>query len=233
MSSFGTFGSFGSFIGGGGNSRRPEESRIGVPWSNEEDNQLLEEIGSHMDIKEIASIHKRTPKGIKLRLIHHAVKMIETKGASLDSVAEHFNLLRTDIEEFKNKKSKEKKAADFKDKEPEYHDKYLELLTDIRDTLKLLVEKVSEPTTNPLIPNSPPISPSSTLLPSSKKLIIKPLAKVPSESSFNIDSNRATAPHSPSLLAPIAHSPSHLQKTKDYPDISLKMPLPSLKVDMC
>jgi hypothetical protein len=228
MSSFGTFGACGSFISNSGGMRR-DESRIGVGWTQEEDNQLLEEIGTKMDLKEIANIHKRTTKGIKLRLIHHAVKMMDTKGLNIETVAGHFNLLRSDIEDFRNKKTQEKKAVDFKNKKPEYHEKYLELLTDIRDTLKILVEKISEPTL-PIIP-TPPISPSS------KKIIVKPinkissLPKITSEQSFFIESNKATAPHSPVSQHPPSLSPLN-HKQIDSPDISLKMPLPKLKVDV-
>jgi len=238
MSSFGTFGSCGSFIGSNV-SRRTDDSRIGVGWSQEEDKQLFEEIGAKMDIGQIANIHKRTVKGIKLRLIHHALKMMESKGLSIETVAGHFNLLRSDIEDFRNKKTQEKKAAEFRDKKPEYHDKYLELLTDIRDTLKILVEKISEPSI------SSPISPSQTSFVSpqspSKKIYVKPLSKIPSlqkihatnldeTSGSSFESNRAIAPHSPTdvKLQPVKLP----TKSIDEKDTTLMMPLPKLKVDL-
>ena len=99
----------------------------------------------------------------------------------------------------------------------------MELLTDIRDTLKILVEKVSEPS----IQSVPTISmshiqslsniPSPSSIPSPKKVFVKPLNKIHSLPKIASDHAFTVEPN----------------KLSECPDISLKMPFPTLKVDIC
>ncbi len=113
---------------------RSTDNRIGQPWSNEEDRQLLEEIGAKLDINSIASAHQRTAKGIKLRLVHNAIQAIQKGLFDTVKAADHFGISQEDIEEYNEKKEKKVRADTFKDKQPEYHEKYLGLLTEIRDS---------------------------------------------------------------------------------------------------
>ena len=123
-------------------SNRSIDSRIGQPWSNEEDKQLLEEIGVKLDISEIASTHKRTVKGIKLRLIHNAIQAIEKGLFDVEHAATHYGISQLDIKEQQEKKVKEIRISTFKENQPVYHEKYLELLTEIRDSLKVLTQHI-------------------------------------------------------------------------------------------
>lgn len=50
-----------------------ETSNIGIKWSVEEDNKLLEELNINKTYNEIALEHKRTIGGIKSRIISHII----------------------------------------------------------------------------------------------------------------------------------------------------------------
>lgn len=55
--------------------RKEKYNNAGQPWSNEEDDQLIEEYNNKISLKEISKIHNRTTGAIKLRLLHlHQIK---------------------------------------------------------------------------------------------------------------------------------------------------------------
>jgi hypothetical protein len=61
------------------------ESRIGQPWNDSEENDILELIAQKKTYYEIADIHKRTYKGIKLRLNEISTKLYKN-GMQLDEI---------------------------------------------------------------------------------------------------------------------------------------------------
>jgi hypothetical protein len=206
---------------------RSTDNRIGQPWSNEEDRQLLEEIGSKLDISTIASAHQRTVKGIKLRLIHNAVQAVEKGLFDAEKACQHFGISRLDIEEYNAKKAKKVRADTFKDKQPEYHEKYLGLLTEIRDSLKILTEHICmSASASSFIPAittpslSSPVS-SASSVPSSP---LRPPVKIIKKNSLNPIRSTDSLP---SLVQ------QQQQQQEQFPDsVALKVNLPKLKVDV-
>ena len=205
---------------------RQTESRIGQPWSNEEDTQLLEEIGAKIDINTIASIHKRTIKGIKLRLVHNAIHAIDKGLFDVENAAAHFGISCLDIEEQRVKKVKEMNVATFREKQPEYHEKYLELLTEIRDSLKVLTNHIcSQSSAEPFVKSPQPYKTLETV--SAPPSPLKPIVKIIKKPNLNPIKHSESMPSLPSLI-------SHLneQHHDNNDTISLKMPLPKLKVEV-
>jgi hypothetical protein len=205
---------------------RQTDSRIGQPWSNEEDKQLLEEIGTKIDINTIASTHKRTIKGIKLRLVHNAIQAIDKGLFDVENAAVHFGISYLDIEEQRAKKIKERNIATFKEKQPEYHEKYLELLTEIRDSLKVLTNHIcSEQFAQPSVKFSQPYQQLEPV--SAPPSPLKPVVKIIKKPNLNPIKYSESMPSLPSLI-------SHLneQHNDNNDTISLKMPLPKLKVEV-
>jgi hypothetical protein len=202
------------------------DSRIGQPWTADEDKQLLEEIGSKMDLTAIADIHKRTPKGIKLRLVHHAIQLIDKKVFSIETAADHFGISRLDIEDQKAKKVKETKIATFKEKQPEYHEKYLEILSDIRDTLKVLCEHITKPAQQPTSVVS--VSDSFTV-PSLSPYINSPkTVKIIRKPSLPAIQQPQPQQQPQQQQQPQPQQPQHNETN----DITLNVGLPKLKIDI-
>ena len=192
---------------------RSTDSRVGHPWSAEEDAKLLEQISNKQDISLIAESHQRTVRGIKLRLVHHAIQLIDKGVFQIETAASYFGISRLDIEDQRAKKTKEHRLTAFKERQPEYHEKYLELLTDIRDTLKILCEHVvTKPTLAMSTTESftvPSLSPQSKS-PRMVKIIRKPSL--------------------PAIQAPVQQQ--HQTYKEDSNDISVNIPLPKLKIDV-
>ena len=216
-------------------SNRSTDTRIGQPWSNEEDKQLLEEIGAKLDISEIASTHKRTVKGIKLRVIHNAVQAIEKGLFDREKAIEHFGISRLDIEEYNAKKAKKLRVDNFKDKQPEYHEKYLELLTEIKDSLKILtqhicsqhspVQSLHQPQSKQL--KSPIDIPTQQETVSAPPSPLKPIVKIIKKTTLP---TLKTSESMPSL--PLLSQQTSLKGQQSDDHETLTMPFPKLKVEV-
>lgn len=59
----------------------------GGPWTTEEDDRLLKELATTMDIEDIATKHRRTPGAICARQNHIARRMVLQEGRTVEDAA--------------------------------------------------------------------------------------------------------------------------------------------------
>ena len=109
--------------------QKSETSRLGMKWDEEEDVNLMIEVTQNMGIDEIANIHKRTISAIKIRIMQHASKLIES-GKSTKDVSEMFHMPSYEITEFMKKQTTKQT-----NKQLANTDKYMDILVEIRDLL--------------------------------------------------------------------------------------------------
>jgi len=121
----------------------PETSRAGSIWLNDEDDQLFEEINNKISIEDIAKIHKRSIGSIKTRLMLHIMSLDED--ASIEETCARMNI---DIDEFNKFKEKQdaknntnKEIKEIKKQIKKNDDKYMNILTEIRDLLIVISKK--------------------------------------------------------------------------------------------
>jgi hypothetical protein len=84
-------------------------TRIGAPWTKEEEDAILAHVASGMRIAEIAITQKRTTGGIRTRLTRIACQLVEQK-MSLYEAAGRTGLRVNRIEEALKRKTEEAKA---------------------------------------------------------------------------------------------------------------------------
>jgi hypothetical protein len=71
-----------------------ETSRIGMKWSYEENDELLQDMEYIKDINKIASKHKRTPCAIESRIMYHIVFPLykDRIYENIQEISEYYNL---------------------------------------------------------------------------------------------------------------------------------------------
>lgn len=85
-------------------------SALGMKWSDDEENQLLEELSNHLSIHDISIKHNRTIGGITSRIHHIAYKMY-TSNISITEISEKTKLDDKQIMNIVNKKDKNNKST--------------------------------------------------------------------------------------------------------------------------
>lgn len=83
------------------------QTRVGMKWTENEDNLLMEYATQGMDINEIAKKHKRTATGVKMRIMTNALLIVKQDIMTMEEVSKYVNISLHDLEEF-NKKQNEK-----------------------------------------------------------------------------------------------------------------------------
>lgn len=116
---------------------QPETAAVGNRWTPEEEAQLVDSLGNGKDIEDIAKEHKRTLGGIKSRMRHIAVRMIESDGKSIEQVCVMFNMTPEDIEDAQKRRAANNKTTPMSKPETE-----LEVLNDIRKILIRIESKL-------------------------------------------------------------------------------------------
>lgn len=127
----------------------PETANVGAKWTTEEEMTLLDETEQKLPLQEIALLHKRTVGGIRSHLLLLARDFITEQGQSLQEVSEMLNLSEDEItksierqKEKDTKKSVKKvQSIVIENKNTIGDDKYMEILVEIRDLLKIIAEK--------------------------------------------------------------------------------------------
>lgn len=137
----------------------PDTARAGMPWTNEEEAKLMEHVTSNMDMENIAKTHMRTITGVKSHIMSNALKMVKTNNMSLDDISKHVHIPLEDLKAFKQREDEKKqrqnkkkeKLEHGKDKYPnsaahpkismQNDDKYMQVLIEIRDLLKVVSGK--------------------------------------------------------------------------------------------
>jgi|694.fasta_scaffold150941_2 hypothetical protein len=131
-----------------------ETSRVGVKWTEEEDESLMDDVHKKLDINDIAKKHQRTVVGIKCRILGNSLRIMEEENITFEDVSELFHL---DIEELKNYKLKQEQKAEARKnkntlkeksqtekKSPKVsNEELMSVLLEIRNYLKIIAEKKS------------------------------------------------------------------------------------------
>jgi len=130
---------------------QPETARVGVKWTEEENNQLMMKVmEDNMDLEDIAKEHKRTVGAVKSRIMMNALRMMNDKNITLQDVAKLVHIPENDIENYKQKQEikndKQEKKVLKKTKESSRTETFsyedvMSILSEIRDYLKLIAEK--------------------------------------------------------------------------------------------
>jgi hypothetical protein len=115
--------------------------RIGMPWSKEEDLDLLEHVSTGKNIKEIALYHERSEGGIRARLYHLAVKMVHD-GSSYEEACKVTGIK---LDELKNALLKKESKTLVNDKKRNNNinlESKIDLLTQELSTIKRMLKTV-------------------------------------------------------------------------------------------
>ncbi len=100
------------------------------PWTNTMDDNLLNDVKNGESIFDIACKLQRSENSVKVRVLHHALEMMCKRNLTAEQVSVRLGVSVHDIEQYKKKVIKSL---------PKNDDKYMEILTEIRDLIKLLV----------------------------------------------------------------------------------------------
>jgi len=119
-------------------------SNVGKKWTDEEENILMEELNSFMDIATIANLHGRTTYGIECRLIQIVYKL-HMNGNSIEEIMKKTKLHTQEISELISRQEKKiNKTTEKKIKPPKYCDclnlkqEIEELKKDSKEILRLI-----------------------------------------------------------------------------------------------
>jgi hypothetical protein len=115
----------------------PATACMGLPWHDDEDEDLLKEAAAKVPISAIAGAHKRTEGSIMARLKGHAWRL-QQEGMPFIQICSRLNLDMELLE--KHFEKMEAKVVTQVKKEGKSEE--LLLLTEIRDLLKELTEKI-------------------------------------------------------------------------------------------
>lgn len=132
----------------------PETAKAGIKWTPEEDEQLVNRATSKMDLEDIATHHKRTVGAVKSRIMSHALGYVTHQNMSTEDAADHFNINVDELVEHKKRVELKQDKKEQKEREREQEspkeaskseqkkDPYMDILTDIRDLLKVIATEL-------------------------------------------------------------------------------------------
>ena len=128
---------------------KPETSRVGMKWTSKEDDKLMQRVKEGMEIDDIALKHSRTSGSIRSRILQKSCDMIRDDNMSIEDVSRLVRMTVDDIEDFKKRQELKKHIQDIKNEEissdsiesTEETDKYMNILVEIRDLLKMIAAK--------------------------------------------------------------------------------------------
>lgn len=113
----------------------PDTACAGLPWLQDEDDELLKEAALKTPLDDIARLHKRTRSSIIGRLKLHALKMHE-QGIPFLKICVKLNMDIDIIQKHFEKMG----ALDKPEAQPRKRDQTVQLLEEIRDLLKVVVQ---------------------------------------------------------------------------------------------
>jgi hypothetical protein len=117
----------------------PETARVGIKWTTDEDEQLMQAAFDGLHVNDIAKTHQRTVSGVKSRLMTNALNMMSERNLTLQEVAKQLHISIEELENHKQMRKDTKQKAPSNDKCSDQ--KITNLLTEIRDYLKIIAEK--------------------------------------------------------------------------------------------
>lgn len=131
---------------------QPETARVGVKWTEAENEQVMKEVMDGMHLDDIAKKHQRTFTGVKSRIMTNALTMMTDRDLTLQDVAKLVHISVEDLENYKQrqeqkatttpkvKKTGTKTSEELPDDNISHKD-FMNILTEIRDYLKIIAEK--------------------------------------------------------------------------------------------
>lgn len=130
--------------------KNPETARAGTIWTKAENKELMNEVMDGMDFDDIAKKHQRTISGIKARVMSNALIMIKERDLPLQYVANLIHISAEELENYKQtqdnkvitpkvKKTISRVKEQSNDINP--YREFMNILTEIRDSLKIIAEK--------------------------------------------------------------------------------------------
>ncbi len=118
----------------------PETSNVGMKWTPQEEQQLIESLRHGKDVNDIAKEHKRTQGGIKSHIKKIAVDMIENEGKSINDVCTLLHLTQKEIEISQNMRARKRCSAPTTPHSK--NETTLDVLKDIRSLLLRIEDKL-------------------------------------------------------------------------------------------
>ena len=121
----------------------PDTACAGLPWLQDEDDDLLKEAAAKTPLDAIVKLHKRTKGSIIGRLKQHALKMHE-QGIPFLTICVKLNMDIDIIQKhFEKMGALDKSASAVPEAQPRKRDQTVQLLEEIRDLLKVVVQKLT------------------------------------------------------------------------------------------
>ena len=124
-----------------------QPQRAGLKWTIEENERLMNRARKGRTITEIARKHQRTCSAIKLRIYDNAKELIDSGLHSIEEVCDMLHIQQSELEAHIAKKDKKKKSKEDEkitktttDHISNTHCCNNQVLYEIRDLLKLLVD---------------------------------------------------------------------------------------------
>lgn len=128
-----------------------ETSNVGTKWTPEEESKLLEETENKTPLEHIAKNHKRTIGGIESHLCLMAYDFVKNGDLTLEEASDMVNIDKVSLkrsfikmDSVKAARSQQKipKVITTTQNQVTCSDKYIEILVEIRDLLKILTNKL-------------------------------------------------------------------------------------------
>jgi len=144
-------------------------ANVGMKWTTEENAELMQQAQEGMPLDEIAKKHQRTVGGVRSHIMLNAVKIMAEQHMSIEDAADIVNMSVEDLANYKRRKEEKKtlrqEQKEKKQKQPMFTDTIspgqhmllqqtgknmsdntsnkhvIDLLTEIRDYLKIIAEK--------------------------------------------------------------------------------------------
>lgn len=104
-----------------------------------------------MGMEEIAKQHQRTVIGVKSRIMSHALEYVTHQNISIEDAADHFNInvdelvehkKRIELKQEKKEQNEQQQESPKESSKPQQNkDPYMDILSEIRDLLKVIAAK--------------------------------------------------------------------------------------------
>jgi hypothetical protein len=86
----------------------PETERAGMPWSKEENEELMNHVANGLTVEQIAKYHKRTMGGIQARMVFNAWMLVQDQKMDVEQACEHARVSLEEYSQFCEKREKRK-----------------------------------------------------------------------------------------------------------------------------
>ena len=123
---------------------QPNTARVGIKWTEEEDNDVMKEALDGMNLHDIAKKHERTIGGIKIRIMNNLLTIMKDRNLSIQDLQKPVYISVEDLENHKQRQEKKKpvtKIQETSNNDNVPYKEFMIVLTEIRDYLKIIADK--------------------------------------------------------------------------------------------